>query len=208
MSKTGIILTNYGNTRSVFNALDFCGLNPVYLHHQEKMDEVSRVVLPGVGHAGLVLKEIQARGFDEKLNRCVFEGGLPFLGICVGMQILFSFLREGNLPGLGWFDGEVTKFSVVNKSLPPINLGWSAVENCNHVDQLIFKNIPLRRKHFYFCHKYAVFETSQKAYLIWPQNGQKFLAGLSRDNILATQFHPEKSGRSGLELLQNFGNLN
>jgi len=207
MSKTGIILTDYGNTQSVFNALDFCGLNPVYLAHPEKMDEVSRVVLPGVGHAGLVLKEIQARGFDEKLSRCVFEGSLPFLGICVGMQILFSFLREGNLPGLRWFDGEVSQFSEVNKDSSPINMGWSAVENCNHVDELIMKNIPLRRKHFYFCHKYAVFQTQEKINLIWSKNEQKFLAGLFRDNILATQFHPEKSGRSGLDLLRNFGNL-
>lgn len=162
-----------------------------------------RIVLPGVGHFADCMANLKARdGLIEALEEQVIKGGKPFLGICVGMQLMASLgLEDGKTEGLGWIDGEVGKIAPGN-NLPVPHMGWNEITTSGAPHPLLANlgDTP----HMYFVHSYA-FNTKTPAHsLAQTSYGTQITAAVGRDNLFGTQFHPEKSQTAGLQLLSNF----
>lgn len=183
-----------GNTRSVLNAVGKLGFETVLTCDAKILGQADKVIFPGVGQAASAMQKLVESGLDEIIPRL----GQPVLGICLGLQLMCRFSQEGNVEGLGIFDAEVVKF-------PPTgivpHMGWNSV--CN-LESPIFKGIR-EGEDFYFVHSFAAKicpETAATNDYIFD-----FSAALQKDNFYAVQFHPEKSGKAGLQLLSNFLNL-
>ena len=198
----GIIDYGMGNIKSVYNAVKFLGYNCQICTKGEELDQVTHLILPGVGAFPKGIKNLKEL-FYENLIYNVLEKEKPILGICLGMQMMMKSSDEfGVNKGLGWFDFSVNKinFSEVNK-LPLV--GWEEIEitdpNCNLFDGL--DNSPS----FYFVHSYYVpFDENDSILAYYEVNGLKIAVAFKSKNIFATQFHPEKSQKNGLNLLENF----
>tara|TARA_B100000686_G_C16779532_1_gene970884 strand:+ start:463 stop:1116 length:654 start_codon:yes stop_codon:yes gene_type:complete len=200
-----------GNLRSVAKAIDKAGLNigtgvsveitnkPAALHQADK------IVLPGVGSfADCASSLYKIPELREGLNINVIQKGKPFLGICVGMQLMADRgIENGTNLGLGWIPGEVCKIKPTDPSLKIPHIGWNEVEpqtNRPHPVTKSFKN----KNHAYFVHSYS-FECTNKANILAHTNyGGKIAAVVGRENMVGTQFHPEKSQVVGLHMLTNF----
>jgi glutamine amidotransferase len=162
------------------------------------------IVLPGVGAFADCRRGLDALpGMVETLRRAVFEGGRPFLGICVGMQLLAEVGREhGDHPGLGWIAGEVRKITPDDRSLKIPHMGWNAL-------RIVRAGHPVLAgladgAHAYFVHSYAFQPADGAAVLADVDYGGPIVAVVGRDTIVGTQFHPEKSQATGLTLITNF----
>jgi len=165
--------------------------------------KAERIVLPGVGAFGDCMRGLSAiDGMVETLRDAVLKRGTPFLGICVGMQLLASVGREfGDHPGLGWIEGEVVKLTPNDPALKIPQIGWNEL-NITQPHPL-FANIAVG-SHAYFVHSFAMKTESADHVLAMSDYGGAFVAAVGRDNIAGTQFHPEKSQTVGLTLLGNF----
>jgi glutamine amidotransferase len=158
------------------------------------------VVLPGVGHFGACMAALRSAGLEE-LARDAAGSGRPFLGVCIGMQMLFEGSDEApGVDGLGVLPGRVTRLPATVK-LPQI--GWNTIEPVP--GSALVAGLP-DPAWLYFVHSYAP-ETDDAVVAAWSEHGRRFPAAVERGNLWATQFHPEKSGAVGLSLLQNFVSL-
>lgn len=189
-----ILKYNAGNTASVKNALANLGVEAQITDDAAQILKADRVIFPGVGEASSAMRHLQAKGLD-KLIRQLRQ---PTLGICLGMQLMCSFTEEGQLKGLDIFDTPVRRFPP--QGIIP-HMGWNNVENTQGP---LFKNIAANPD-FYFVHSFYA-ENSQQTigqcnYLL------PFAAALHSKNFYAVQFHPEKSGAAGSQLLKNFLDL-
>ncbi|MDE2182543.1 MAG: imidazole glycerol phosphate synthase subunit HisH [Alphaproteobacteria bacterium] len=165
--------------------------------------KAERIVLPGVGAFADCMSGLQALpGMVEALREAVLDRGVPFLGICVGMQLLAGVGREfGDHAGLGWIAGEVVKLAPTDPSLKIPHMGWNELA--------IARPHPLFAglgpgAHAYFVHSYVIRPAAAEHVLATTDYGGPFAAAVGRDNIAGTQFHPEKSQAAGLTLLGNF----
>ena len=161
-----------------------------------------RIVLPGVGHFADCMANLKTRpGLIEALETEVIKGGKPFLGICVGMQLMADIGREdGETPGLGWIGGSVDKITP-GGDLPVPHMGWNEIDTTS--GHPLLEGLG-SNPHMYFVHSYA-FQTTDTAHVAaHTKYGQPITAAVARDNIFGTQFHPEKSQTAGLKLLSNF----
>jgi imidazole glycerol-phosphate synthase subunit HisH len=194
----GVIDYRAGNAPSVGYALTRLGLEHRLVSEPDEVDACERLVLPGVGAAGATLDSLAASGLREPLTRRVRDEGAPFLGICIGLQVLFEHSEEGDVAGLGWVPGGVRRFS---DDLRVPQIGWNAVR--------------LRREHpvtstfvdggyCYFVNSYYAAPADPGDVLGETEYGVEFCSILARDNLVATQFHAEKSGELGLSLLARF----
>jgi glutamine amidotransferase len=187
-----------GNAPSVVAALRHIGHEGSLVSTREELEAADKIILPGVGSAGATLdslKKLDLLGSLESRTRA----GVPFLGICVGLQVLFDHSEEGDVPCLGWFRGRVRRFSSASVRVPQI--GWnSAVATRSHP---ILEGVP-RESHFYFVNSYYVVPEDADLTLCGAEYGVPFTAMIARDNVFATQFHVEKSGPLGLQILRNF----
>lgn len=192
-----------GNVRSVFNI--FSSLHPDVRVSSAagEMDEATHLVLPGVGAFGAAMEKIKHLGLIDSLERNVRERKKPFLGICVGMQVLAVRGHEyGTHDGLGWISGEVRKLNTHGLSLP--HIGWN---NCELTgENPLFKGIT-REMDFYFVHSYHLAPGHPADVCAVCEYGEKFAAAVCKDNIYGVQFHPEKSQKAGRLLAQNFLSL-
>lgn len=207
MSEVAIVDYGINNVRSVRNAVDYCGFNPVVTHDAATIADASHVILPGVGAFGDAMTNIRARGIDEILSRHVLEKGKPFLAICLGMQLLAQTSEEhadGNAPyiGLGWFDADVQRLHPKDLKLKIPHMGWNSM--FKERDHPVLANIRDGDLAFYFVHSFAMCCNKQGDVVGWADYGQPVTAIVAKDNIVATQFHPEKSQDSGIELMSNF----
>ncbi|MFL2770847.1 MAG: imidazole glycerol phosphate synthase subunit HisH [Rhodospirillaceae bacterium] len=203
MTSVAIIDYGRGNVRSVFNALDYVGADAVVTDDPAEISNASHVILPGVGAFGDAVAEIRARGLSEVLHREVSEIGKPFLGICVGMQVLATTGYEhGEHSGLGWIDADVRRIDPGPDSLKIPHMGWNQVDL--ESEHPLFAGFNLDDLVFYFVHSYAVNTLDKHKVLGTCSYGAPFICSLAWDNIVTTQFHPEKSQDSGLEVLKNF----
>lgn len=170
--------------------------------HADDLNDASHIVLPGVGAFADCMQGLRAvGGMIEALERRVREAGVPFLGICVGMQMLFERgLEHGTHAGLGWLKGEVVRLKADGLKIP--HMGWNelVVKQPAHP---ALANMTTG-DHAYFVHSYHAQCTSEADCLATTEYGTSLTAMVGRDNILGTQFHPEKSQSTGLTLLQNF----
>lgn len=161
-----------------------------------------RIVLPGVGHFADCMAGLKARdGLVEALEEAVLKAGKPFLGICVGMQMMAQRgLEDGDTPGLGWIEGEVAAIEPGEGFRVP-HMGWNAlVPEAEHVLMEGLGDDP----HAYFVHSYAWRGAPRDQIAAYTEYGGPVIAAVARDNLFGTQFHPEKSQRVGLKLLSNF----
>ena len=209
-----IAIVDYGrgNLGSVEKAFERVGIPAVVTEDPRAVDEASAVVLPGDGAFHDAMSNLAARGLLDPLRRAL-DGTRPFLGICLGYQLLFSTSEEfGEGRGLDVIPGVVRRFPVGRK-VP--HMGWNRVEHDGTL--ALFDGIP-NAAHFYFVHSYypdfgaaAAVATPggspSHTKLAWCEYGVRFAAAVQRGRVHATQFHPEKSQRWGLRLLENFAAL-
>ena len=201
-----IALLDYGagNVRSVQKALTAAGGDVQLVPSPELVKQADAVVLPGVGAFDDCINAMQQQELFEAAREFVFTGK-PFLGICVGYQALFENSEEFNscAAGLGVFEGSVVRFPDTEVKVPQI--GWNEV----HVTQ---PNCPILQgiesgSHFYFVHSYYPKPKDESIVATRTEYGVNFTSAVWHDNVFATQFHPEKSQKVGLQLLTNFVNL-
>ena len=198
-----IALLDYemGNLHSVSKALEHAGADVDILTQPAEMDKYSALVLPGVGNFGDCAEKCREHGFD-KLTFKWISIGKPFLGICVGMQLLMEESEEApGIPGLGIFKGKVKLFKPKDPALKVPQMGWNQVDLKSK--NPIFNDIP-NNSYFYFVHSYYVDPENAEIILGETDYGIKYCSFIQKDNIFATQFHPEKSQKIGLKLLENF----
>ena len=201
-----IALLDYGagNVRSVQKALTAAGGDVRLVPNPEKVAQADAVVLPGVGAFDDCINAMQRQELFEAA-RAFVSTGKPFLGICVGYQALFEKSEEFNscAAGLGIFEGSVVRFPDTEVKVPQI--GWNEVQ-FSKPDCPILQGIE-SGSHFYFVHSYYPQPKDESIVATRTEYGVDFVSAVWRDNVFATQFHPEKSQKVGLQLLTNFVNL-
>ncbi len=195
-----------GNLRSVARAFERVadGKHEVHITaHPESLLSASHIVLPGVGaFADCMAGLAKLPGMLDAMGEAVLKRGKHFLGICVGMQMLFERGHEhGAHKGLGWLEGEVVKLAPADKSLKIPHMGWNELTlSVNHP----FLHGIKREDHAYFVHSYHAQSTRGSDVIATTHYGQSITAAVAHANIMGTQFHPEKSQQTGLTLLTNF----
>ncbi|MFT6077531.1 MAG: glutamine amidotransferase [Myxococcota bacterium] len=211
MNKSKIVVIDYGsgNLQSVANALELIANSDTEIiisDNPAELKSATHIILPGVGAFGNCissLKEID--GMIEELKVQVLENRKPFLGICVGMQLLADFGFEyGKNSGLGFVAGNVVEIDSQNESLKIPHIGWNNISI--HKPHPILEGIK-DGEHFYFVHSFYFESDDQNDVIATVEYGSKLTAIIAKDNIVATQFHPEKSSNFGLKLLNNFINF-
>lgn len=202
-----IAIVDYGmgNVRSIYNALQYLGQDPCITANPKEIDNATHLILPGVGAFGDAVKNLEKGNLTELLNYQVIKKGKPFLGICLGLQMLAKSSQEhGFHIGLGWFDAEVVRFQFKEKELKVPHMGWNDITT--EVEHPLFENLSEGQFSFYFVHSYYILCNQPENIAASCEYGIKFTAAIYRDNIFATQFHPEKSQDNGVQLLENFIN--
>jgi len=210
--RVAVIDYGSGNLRSVAKALQRAAHERALAAEIEITDKAERVrsadriVLPGVGTYADCRQGLDSvAGMIEALEETVLQGGRPFMGICVGMQLLSSRGHEKQVTrGLGWISGDVIRMTPAPESLKVPQIGWNTVELT--APHALFKAIPTGPAglHAYFVHSYHFACADRRHCLATTDYGGKIAAAVARDNMAGTQFHPEKSQRLGLALLANF----
>lgn len=199
---TALVDYGAGNLRSVENALRKMGAEVSVTGDPEVLRAADRIVLPGVGSFRACAEGLRARGgVVEAMHERVFVGGAPFLGICVGMQLLAtSGLEHGTTPGLGWIPGEVRLIQRPDLSVKVPHMGWNDVAPTPHAR----RHAVVSEGEAYFLHSYHFHADSGRDVLAMTDHGGGLVAAIGRDNLIGVQFHPEKSQAYGLALLERF----
>ncbi len=190
-----IAVINYGagNTFNVLYALQQLGVQPILTNNVAELRAADKIIFPGVGHATYAMQQLIAHNITTVLPTLT----QPVLGICLGMQLLYTNTAESTLPTLNIIKGNVKKFET---QLPVPHTGWNNIDNDAHI---LFEGITTQD--FYFVHSYYA---AINEYSIATCNYQiNFCAAVQKNNFYGVQFHPEKSGDAGLQLLKNFINL-
>ncbi|HUG91028.1 MAG TPA: imidazole glycerol phosphate synthase subunit HisH [Planctomycetaceae bacterium] len=200
-----ITIVDYGmgNLRSVQKAFERLGVEAVVCDRAAGLGGADKLVLPGVGAFRDAIAELHRQAMVEPIREHI-ASGRPFLGICLGLQLLFDVSYEdGTWEGLGVVPGEVVR--VANRpGLKVPHMGWNRLERgapCR-----LLEGIP-DEAHFYFVHSYYVVPREESVIAARTEHGVPFVSVIARDNLFATQFHPEKSQRAGLRLLRNFASI-
>ncbi len=187
-----------GNIRSIEKALEHVGAVAQVTNDPAVVHNAQAVVLPGVGSGGASMARMTDRGLDDAIRQAT-QQGKPFLGICLGMQLLADHHAEGEVDGLSLFSGEVRRIPHGPK-IP--HMGWNQVKP-QHTALAIFVGIP-QDAYFYFAHSYYVEPQDQQGVAAVTDYGSPFCSVIVTERVWGTQFHPEKSGSAGLQLLNNF----
>lgn len=204
-----IVIIDYGmgNLRSVQKSFEKIDIATSLTQDSNEIAKAKAIVLPGVGAFGAALDNLNKLGLVEIIKKKIAEG-TPYLGICLGLQILFEKSEEApKTQGLGILKGSVKHFysnKFPKKTLAIPHMGWNQIEHKKEAK--LFKNIP-GEAYFYFVHSFYV-EPKDKNIIIGQSTyGNKFTVAIEKNNILATQFHPEKSSPWGIKILENFAEL-
>lgn len=199
-----IIDYGVGNLASVNKAFSFIGYDSVITSDHREILAADRVVLPGVGAFADAMESLEKSNMISIINQ-VAQSGTPLLGICLGMQLLFDYSTEGGekVEGLGLLKGSITQFPL-DMGLKVPHMGWNSLSIKQN--NKVFRNIP-ENSYVYFVHSY--FLTAQNSIDVAAScnYGIEFDAAVCKGNIMGTQFHPEKSGDVGLEILRNFATV-
>ena len=192
-----------GNLRSVQKAFEKLGVPAKIVTAPEEIQAADKLVLPGVGAFRDAIHELQRQELVEPIKSHI-QADKPFLGICLGLQMLFDISYEdGEWPGLGVIPGRVVRFTE-HPELKVPHMGWNQLEVVG--EPRLLKDIP-REAYFYFVHSYFVEPQDDSMIAARTEYGQRFVSMIARGNLFATQFHPEKSQSVGLKLLNNFAEL-
>jgi imidazole glycerol-phosphate synthase subunit HisH len=183
-----------GNTFNVLYALEQLGAAPLLTADENVLRNAEKVIFPGVGHATHALQQLK----EKNLLHIIPQLQQPVLGICLGMQLLFTNSEESPLPALNIVNGQVSKFQL---QIPVPHMGWNTVQVSSN--NILFNGIE--QQDFYFVHSYYAPITEHT--IGTTHYGHDFCAAVQHHNFYGTQFHPEKSGQAGLTLLKNFLNI-
>jgi imidazole glycerol-phosphate synthase subunit HisH len=199
MIETVIVDYGMGNLRSVEKALENVGGRPLISGDPDTVRNAGRLILPGVGAFGDAMENLRQRGLDEAIRHAV-QSGSPLLGVCLGLQLLFTRSEEfGNHEGLDLIPGSVLKIDEPGLRVP--HVGWNQIEGARP-DPLL-EGIP-EGSYFYFVHSLYVQPDKPEDVLRWTSYGRPFCSIACRDKVWGAQFHPEKSQDVGKQLLRNF----
>jgi glutamine amidotransferase len=201
-----IIDYGMGNVRSVRNAVEYCGYDAAITSDPALIADAHHLILPGVGAFGDAMKKLRDLNLIETLNREVRDKGKPLLGVCLGMQVLARSSTEHAANGepyrgLGWFEADVIRLEV-NGELKIPHMGWNSLSKLR--DHPVLAGVRDKDLNFYFVHSYWTKCDDPADVSAIVHYDQAITAIIARDNIVATQFHPEKSQDSGIDLLSNF----
>lgn len=200
MKKICIVDYGMGNLRSVQKAFEYIGFDPIVTSNKDEIEMYEAIVLPGVGAFDIAFKNLEKLGLIEILKRKLDNS--IFLGICLGYQLLYEFSEEGNCEGLKVLEGNVRRFPKKDTLKVP-HMGWNKIKVKNNSKLLK----GLDGQYVYFVHSYYVDNKDKGIVSSTCEHGIEFDSSIEKGNIFATQFHPEKSGEVGLEILKNFGGL-
>jgi glutamine amidotransferase len=205
VKEVAIVEYGAGNLDSVTRAVEECGGAPIVTHDPQAFKSAGAIILPGVGAFGEGMRSLRELRLVEVLTEQVVERKVPFLGICLGMQLMATAGYEGGnkTDGLGWIDGEVRKLEPVAGERIP-HVGWNDVsytKNC-----ALFKRLP-DNNNFYFVHSFHFVPFSDSEVAARTPFCGRFVSAIEKDNMFGVQFHPEKSQRAGFALLRNFLSL-
>lgn len=199
-----IVIIDYGmgNLRSVQKAFEHVGTPCIISNDPLIIQNASKIVLPGVGAFKDAMNNLHSLGLIDLLNEEILEKKKLFLGICLGMQLIATKSYEfGETKGLGWVDAEIIRFP--NRELKIPHVGWNSVKLTN--PSPLFDHIP-DNSDFYFVHSYY-FNADRKYATGITDYGCEFIASVQKENIFGLQFHPEKSQKHGLKIIENFSKL-
>jgi imidazole glycerol-phosphate synthase subunit HisH len=187
-----------GNTLSVMRALEKVGAKVDLTSDPDRVGSADAVVLPGVGAFGDCMKKLRERGMDQACGEA-FRSGKPFLGVCIALQVIFEASEESpGVGGLGLLPGEVVRFGIDGLKVP--HIGWNEIS--------LVRDHPVLRgldgEAFYFVHSYYPVPEDTRDLFGETDYGARFCSAAGRENLVAVQFHPEKSSRAGLKLYENF----
>ncbi len=193
--KVAIVKYNAGNIKSVIYALNRLGIEPILTDDEQELRSADKVIFPGVGEASSAMRYLKEAGLDKIIPTLT----QPVLGVCIGQQLMCAHSEEGDVACLGIFPLEVKKFEAKAGEKVP-HMGWNKLGNMNSV---LFDGIELEHAYVYYVHSYycevnADFTIATTDYV----NG--YSGGLHKDNFYSVQFHPEKSGDVGEQILRNF----
>lgn len=201
----GIVDYGMGNLHSVCSAFTYLGADIKVCHTSKDLDQVNKIVIPGVGAFKDCINSLENSKLIDALERNVIKQQKPTLGICLGMQIMATKGFEGGIhKGLGWFDAEIILLHPSDNQRIP-NIGW--VEISYSKNNPIFKGLP-QNPDYYVVHSYYMKCNNENDIVATYDYGQTVTAAVMKNNIFASQFHPEKSQDFGLKLIDNFMNWN
>ncbi|MGB0891347.1 MAG: imidazole glycerol phosphate synthase subunit HisH [Flavobacteriaceae bacterium] len=188
-----IIIIDYGagNIKSIQFAFKRLGIDAILSNNTEEIEQADKLIFPGVGEASSAMRKLKESGLDIIIPRLK----QPVLGICLGMQLMCNFSEEGNTKGLGIFDIEVKRFSN-NVKVP--QMGWNTI---NNLKSDLFKGIK-EQEFMYLVHSFYVENCVEQ--IATTNYGLKYASAIQKDNFYGVQFHPEKSGKMGEQILKNF----
>lgn len=205
---TGIVDYNAGNIKSVEHALESLKTPYILSGNPRDLENADRLIFPGVGDAAYAMKQLKLTGFDSFLKDWV-AAKKPLAGICLGSQIVFDWSEEGDTQCLGLLEGKIVRFSNLispelaeKEGIKIPHMGWNDVKYCNGGSNLL-EGIP-DGTDFYFVHSYVIQPQDESVIKGYADYGIKVPAVVEKDNITVFQFHPEKSGKPGLQILKNF----
>jgi glutamine amidotransferase len=198
-----ITIVDYGagNLRSISRAFEYLGLAAEVVDRPEAVERAEAVVLPGVGAAGAAMRFLKEKGLDDAV-RAALKRGIPFLGVCLGMQLLLGSHEEGDVAGLALVPGQVRRFPATGLAVP--QMGWNQVTLLRECP--LFEGIE-PDSYFYFAHSYYA-EPEDKALVAGETTyGLPYCTVIEAGNLWGAQFHPEKSSANGLRFLRNFAKV-
>jgi glutamine amidotransferase len=200
-----ITIVDYGmgNLGSVENMFKRIGVPVSITNNVDKISQATKLLLPGVGSFDNAIRQINDGGFREILDHKVLIEKIPILGICLGMQLLTKSSEEGQLLGLGWIEAKTTRFPK-DMGLKIPHMGWNVV--LPNRESILTKQLP-ENSRFYFVHSFCVHVEHEEESILKANYGITFDAAIQRENIFGAQFHPEKSHKFGMQLLNNFADL-
>ena len=201
-----ITIVNYGmgNLGSIQNMLKYIGVPCIIASDVEKIKCAEKLLLPGVGAFDVAMKLLNENNLIEVLNEKVLLKKTPILGICLGMQLLTNYSEEGNADGLGWINAITKKFDNLADGLKVPHMGWNNITPIN--DSELIRNLNSKSK-FYFVHSYYVKCKNSDNVICQTNHGVLFDSLICKDNIYGAQFHPERSHKFGMKLLENFSRI-
>lgn len=202
MSEISVLDYGAGNVSSVIRMIERAGGRARRIYSPAEVAEATKLVIPGVGAFDYGMSQLELRGLLPALTTAALENAVPVLGICLGMQLMCRTSQEGKMPGLGWIDAQVLRFSFTNGGgLRVPHMGWNTIQ-VPKKNQLFATDAGEQR--FYFVHSYYVACNDPADPIAVTDYGGEFVAAFQRNNLFGVQFHPEKSHRFGMELLSNF----
>jgi len=193
-----------GNIGSLVNMFQHIGEEVIVTNEPADILRADKLLLPGVGAYGIAMQRINGLpGLRDALDEVVLNREIPILGICLGMQLFTDFSEEGNQEGLGWIPGSVVRLALQPELRVP-HMGWNEVKITNRTPMT--ESIS-KHSRFYFAHSYHVVVADANTRMLSTVYGEEFNSGINHKNIFGVQFHPEKSLKSGMEILRSFSEM-